>query len=610
MCGILGIATTSGERPQLEAAAVEYMRDRMIHRGPDSAGSWDGGNILLAHRRLAVLDPSPAGAQPMVTPEGRHALVYNGELYNDAEIRAELAELGVTFRTTSDTETVLLALATWGEAAIERLRGMYALGFFNRQNRSLLLARDPLGVKPLYYRHAPICGQMSLIFASEIPAILAHPEVRARPDLVTVSAYLTTIRTVLGARTLFHDIACVRPGERLLFDLNDADLRLRGRHAHSTSRLNLPPGEEAESVRATITDSVRRHLRSDVPLCCLLSGGLDSSIVATLAIRELGELHTYCSGAAPMCDSTPEQREAEDFGFARRIAHEIGASHCEVPITPWLFTTRWQEMVQSLGTPLSTPNEVAIHEVSRRLRADGYIVTLSGEGADELFAGYVSPMTDALAYVKDRSASKLSPGAFQLLSNAWMRPDVKPTLLNESMWRSIEQDSHLFAFYESEFDAVAAERDDDSPLQSHLRFHRRINLAGLLQRLDTSTMLASVEGRTPFADQRVRSLAESLPMTAKFVPASDPQQAAMTKRSLRCAFAADLPPDIVARPKASFPLPFQNWVAQQATALQQCDFVRDLFTPAALHAVSANPCRLWTLSWPMINLALWSRRWW
>jgi asparagine synthase (glutamine-hydrolysing) len=612
MCGILGIATTVGQRPRIEPAAVAHMRDTMTHRGPDGVGFWDGGHVILAHRRLAVVDPTPAGAQPMLTPDGRCALVYNGELYNDAELRGELAALGVRFATSSDTETVLHALATWGPNAVGRLRGMFALGFFDARTQSLLLARDPLGIKPLYYRLGRLSGLPGVVFASEIPAILAHPDISAKPDLVTVSAYLTTIRTVLGSRTLFQDVSLLRPGEQLLLNLQGPEIQAV--RSTSTPR-TLPCGpsdDPVSTVRHAVEDSVRRHLRSDVPLCCLLSGGLDSSIIATLAMRSLGTLHTYCSGAASTCDQTPEQRDSEDFAFARRVAGAIGSVHTEVPISPWLFTTRWREMVQTLGTPLSTPNEVAIHEVSRRLRSDGHIVTLSGEGADELFAGYASPMVDALAYIQDSSSTRPTPGTFQLLSNAWVQPEVKATILSERTWRSVERDEHLIAFYEAEFAAIAAEREDDSPLQAHLRFHRRINLAGLLQRLDTSTMLASVEGRTPFADASVCAIAESLPITDKFgaTTPGQPIPAIMTKRVLRHAFAPDLPPEVISRPKASFPLPFQDWVADQAQALQQCDLVRDLFTPAALHAVTSNPCRLWSLSWPMINIALWARRWW
>lgn len=621
MCGILGIATTAAQRPMIERRSVERMRDLMEHRGPDGAGLWGHpeaarvgpGNVILAHRRLAVLDTSDAAAQPMSTPDGRFVLVYSGELYNDLDLRRELAAAGATFRSHSDTETVLLALARWGSEALARFRGMFALAFFDSREQSLLLARDPLGIKPLYYFRGTLLGRPSLVFASEIPAILAHPELSARPDLVTVSAYLTTIRTVLGARTLFQDVSTLRPGEALQFRLNreQIDQRTLGWSSRDEPA-TAPSGENASlRVRAAIEDSLDRHLRADVPICCLLSGGLDSSILATLAMRRLGSLQTYCSGAAASCEQVRGSREHEDFAFAKRLAAGIGAQHREAPITPRLFASHWRRMVRAQGIPLSTPNETAIYEVARSLREDGNIVALSGEGADELFAGYVSPMTDAHAYVNDSSSSRPHPGHFQLNANAWIKPELKPTILNDRVWRAVERDGHLLAFYESEFDAVAAERDDDTPLQAHLRFHRRINLAGLLQRLDSATMLASVEGRTPFADSIVCQLAESLPMHEKFTPAGDAGHSSpQSKRVLREAFGPDLPPDIVSRPKASFPLPFQEWVADQASCMQQCSMMRDLFTRETLHAVSDNPGRLWHLSWPMINIALWAQRWW
>lgn len=612
MCGILGIATTAGERLSIDRKAVERMRDLMFHRGPDGSGLWDGGNIMLAHRRLAVVDPTPAGAQPMVTPDGRFALVYNGELYNDRELRGALEQDGVQFRSESDTETVLMALATWGPQAIGQLRGMFALGLFDAREQTLVLARDTLGIKPLYYRTGPLHGQPGVIFASEIPAILAHPDVTARPDLVTVSAYLTTIRTVLGHRTLFQGICTLRPGEVLAIDLKSEEMVPRPMRVKAAIRsVGTDSDMQPEDVREIIQDSLQRHLRSDVPLCCLLSGGLDSSILAALAMRSRGDLRTYCSGAAASCESMA-QRSSEDFGYAAMVAAAIGSQHTEVPVTPMMFTTRWRHMVAAMGMPLSTPNEVAIHAVAERLREDGHVVALTGEGADELFGGYEAPLEEALAYTQDCSLEKLSPGVFQLLSNAWIKPEVKPTLFNTDILRAIEGDGHLIAYYDAEFESVAAERHDDSPLQAHLRFHRRINLAGLLQRLDSATMLASVEGRTPFADAAVCALAESLPMNVKFAQSvrNDEPHALRTKRILREAFSEMLPQPVILRPKASFPLPFQDWVAEQAHALQQCGMARELFTPSALHAVSTNPTRVWHLSWPMINIALWAQRWW
>ena len=196
------------------------MRDTMAHRGPDGYGLWRRSNLVLAHRRLAVVDLSPDAAQPMLSHDARYAIAYNGELYNDQELRAELHSRGVRFRTRSDTETLLHALATWGPDALPKLRGMFAFAFIDTLTQRLLLARDPLGIKPLYFRLGVHLGGGEIIFASEIPAILAHPDCPVQPDILAVSAYLTTIRTTAGNNTLFEGVRTLRAGEAMSIDLS------------------------------------------------------------------------------------------------------------------------------------------------------------------------------------------------------------------------------------------------------------------------------------------------------------------------------------------------------------------------------------------------------
>ncbi|MFI4897551.1 MAG: asparagine synthase (glutamine-hydrolyzing) [Phycisphaerales bacterium JB059] len=608
MCGILAIATRSGAPLSLSDTQAETMRDRLAHRGPDDATLLRMGSTLLAHRRLSVIDPTPAGRQPMRSPDGRFTLIYNGELYNDADLRAGLERRGAIFRTHCDTETVLHALATWGDRAFNRMRGMYALALHDQETQTLTLARDPLGVKPLYLWIGRDRGEPLAIAASEIPAILAHPSVTPEPDLQGVSAYLTTIRTVTRERTLFRGVRALRPGQVITLDLRSPTL------AETSSDLwedLSAPLDAAPPMRDLLDESVTLHLRSDVPTCALLSGGLDSSAITALARPRTPRLHTYCAGAAAESD------QIDDLAAARLVADHLGVTHTEAPITPELFTQRWPDMIERQGVPLSTPNEVAINEVARVLRDQGHPVTLSGEGADELLGGYEIPMLQAWEHINGAPHLPSDPAHFHILANAWIPPGAKAGVLNEAAWRAVENDHALMQAYTEEFAWVEGAcprdmpREDDrrSRLQDHLRFHRRMNLTNLLQRLDSATMLESVEGRTPFADAVVAGVCERLPMDRKYTPAEE-GGSARTKIALREAFEGELPASVVARPKASFPLPFQHWMRAHASAIDRSALARELFTDAARSVVREQPERAWHMAWPMLNVALWGERWW
>ena len=582
------------------------MRDTMTHRGPDDAGIWRCPWAVLGHRRLSVIAPGPEGHQPMVTPDARFALVYNGELYNDAELRTELAGRGVRFRTGCDTETVLHALAHWGEAGVRRLRGMFAIGFVDTHTGRVILARDPLGIKPLYAARIVGTDGPQIVFASEPAAVLAHPDMPARPDWVAVSAYLTTIRPTLGARTMFEGLGCLQPGETRVYDTRAGGGGGTGgtggavRVIDAWDEPEIPPGDAADT-RDMIAGSVVAHLRTDVPMCAMLSGGLDSAALVAVATARLDHrLQTYCAGArAGGFD--------DDFTHAAEMAHRLDTTHTEVALDAHAFNERWAELIDRTGLPVSTPNETAIFAVASALRADGHVVALSGEGADELFGGYAPPMMQAAEHVRalgDRPGD--DGGLFHLRSNAWITADAKSSVLRDRVWEQAGRDAEIEAFYRDSFGALAERAPSDSPLQAHLRFHRRMNLPNLLRRLDSTTMLASVEGRTPFADIRVARFAESLPMSSKFRPGDPPG----TKIALRDAFRGVLPPSVVDRPKASFPLPFQGWMGARAAALKDSGFARSVFTDEAIEMVSAAPGQLWPLAWPMINIAMWGERWW
>lgn len=601
VCGLVGVACDTARLPSIGADILARMRDRLAHRGPDAAGLVMRGNVGLAHRRLSVLDPTPTGAQPAESPDGRHAVVYNGELYNDLELRERLARAGARFESGCDTHTLVQALAHWGTAAIDQLRGMFAFAWHDRATHRLVLARDSLGIKPLYFWLGPTPGGLELVFASEPTALFAHPHIPVRPDTIGISAYLSTIRTSLHGRTMFEGVRSLLPGEWVEFDLTTPEL------ARKTHSAGLPEVDEHTPLGEVIEESVRRHMRADVQLCSLLSGGLDSSIIVSIAREHDRGLHTYCAG-------TPCDDALDDLRSAQLVAEEFGLAHTSVEVSKQTFLQRWPEMVQALGVPLSTPNEVAISELARRIRLDGRIVALSGEGADELFAGYDRP----LAAVRQAAASRGTCDAADLTAmemeqNTWVSPSVKPAVLNEGLWAQADRDAWLIdatrAVFEEAVQQCAGRAGDvgDHALLSMLSYQRHVNLAGLLGRLDTATMLASVEGRTPFADIVVAAHARRIaPMHLVDWQA----QPIRTKRALRDAFGSRIPALALGRAKASFPLPFIGWLQEASEWLRNSEWVREVFTPAAIEAVAQQPAQLWRLAWPMMNLAIWGEHWW
>ncbi|MEM8836424.1 MAG: asparagine synthase (glutamine-hydrolyzing) [Planctomycetota bacterium] len=621
MCGILGIVTTHGREPSVTDERARAMRDTFAHRGPDGEGLYRRENVLLAHRRLAVIDPSDAGHQPMLSEPDpatglpRFAIVYNGELYNDADLRAQLAARGVRFRSTCDTETLLRAWATWGTETLARARGMFAFGVYDFALRTLTLARDPIGVKPLYY--ASVGSE--LVFASEPSAILAHPGFSAKPDWAMVSAYLSTSRTVLGDRTMFEGVRALRPGHVL-----KADLDARAVRAHIEAYWTGPTIDDtmddessAIRVREALECSAHAQLRSDVPICTLLSGGLDSSAIASIACARNPSLRSYAAGA-----SEPDgfHTGPGDLAVARDVASRIGTDHAEAVLNAAGFRERWSRIVRATRVPMSTPNETAILAVAERLRADGCVVTLSGEGADELLGGYEGPMRNAFATASDLLACAGvevidRAGERELLGACWVSPELKPAVLEQETLHLAARDAFLFESYRAMMRESCAQLggyDERTALAAHLGLHRRVNLPGLLQRLDTATMLASVEGRTPFADAGVAMVCESLPMRARFVQEAvsigappDTLAPVRTKIALREAFRGCLPGVAVDRPKQSFPLPFTGWIAPAARALPESPFARSIFRRETLATVASQPERLWNLAWPMANLAMW-----
>ncbi|MGB0681383.1 MAG: asparagine synthase (glutamine-hydrolyzing) [Magnetovibrionaceae bacterium] len=367
MCGIAGTTQPTQDRLKAFCTAME-------HRGPDAQGTWmdPDGTLGLAHTRLKIIDLTEGGAQPMVSPCGRYALTYNGEIYNYQDVKADLEAVGIAFRSESDTEVLLAALIHWGEEALVRLVGMFAFAFWDREAGSLLLARDRFGIKPLVYAPLPDGG---LAFASEIAALKTHPGINLEPDREALSAYLACLYVPVPL-TMHRGIRKMPPGHLLRWQNNNIEVKPYWQPAYAPDR--IPSMKEAiEELTPLVEQAVKGCLVSDVPVGCFLSGGIDSSVISAIAAKS-GPTRTFT-----MTFDEPRYDERET---ARLVANHIGSVHTELPGRSNLADLL-DDSLDGFGEPFGNPTSLLIHDLSRKAR-EHVTVALVGDGGDEVFGGY------------------------------------------------------------------------------------------------------------------------------------------------------------------------------------------------------------------------------
>jgi asparagine synthase (glutamine-hydrolysing) len=376
MCGIVGYV--SGRKP-IEASTLLAMRDTLAHRGPDGTGIWlsEDGRAALAHRRLAVVDLSEAGHQPMASHNGRYIITYNGEIYNHHELRALLGESGWTFQSNSDTEVLLAAWQHWGEDALTRVVGMFAFAIYDREAQTLFAARDPAGEKPFFYRHA----DRGLVFASELKALLAHPEVPRRIDPEALDHYLAYGYVPRGL-CLLAGYAKLPAGHKLRYDLRNDRLEAEPYWTlpEWQGGPERPLDELVEEFEPLLETAVSRQLLADVPVGILLSGGLDSSLVAAAAARVASKVTTFTIGF-------PGHGIFDESRIARRLAAELGTEHVELMVEADSLDLL-PKLAAQFDEPIADSSMIPTYIVSRLVRTRA-TVALGGDGGDELFGGYV-----------------------------------------------------------------------------------------------------------------------------------------------------------------------------------------------------------------------------
>lgn len=561
MCGIVGIFNWSGE--VVPDATVIAMRDRMSRRGPDDAGLFTHRDrdlfVGLGHRRLSIIDLSPSGRQPMATADGSLWIVFNGEIFNYRELRNELLETGrYAFRSQTDTEVILYGVREWGlDGCLARLRGMYAFALFDAMEKSLTLVRDPLGVKPLYYSRRP----GSLIFASEIKAILAHPDSKPAIDDEALFHYLT-FASAPAPRTLFEGIAKLDHGTYLRVDCRG---RLGQRRFWDPARFAphdpaIPERDYMDELRRLLRQAVARRMVSDVPFGAFLSGGVDSSLNVALMAELLDRpVETYSIDI--------QDDPSNEFAHARFIAQRFGANHHEIVIDDRDFIEFLPRMAYHQDEPLADPVCVPLYYLAKLARESGTPVVQVGEGSDELFAGY--SMYHAFARW-ERAAYRpylRLPRPLRRLAHAILEGFL-PAEYADALRRAADEEplflGNAVAFWDCEKRGLLKpERlmprssgrligDLASPFQDResrdriLALELRNRLPELLlMRVDKMSMACSVEARVPFLDEDVVEFALRIPAALKFRDGE-------AKYLLKQAARGIIPDEVIYRSKRGF----------------------------------------------------------
>ena len=628
MCGIAGIVASDRLLAD-DSARVTRMRDVIAHRGPDDAGLWADERAALGHRRLSIVDLA-AGHQPLANEDESIWIVFNGEIYNHASIRPELESAGHRYRTRSDTETIVHAYEQWGDACVEHLRGMFAFAIWDAGRARLLLARDRLGVKPLYWA---LAGRR-LIFASEIKAILQSGLIAAEADESRIPELLS-IRSLAGTGTLFKGIQRLMPGHMLVFE--NGAVRIQrywdvpvGRTT-AADKSSLSERDTVRRFRELLEEAVRMRLMADVPLGMFLSGGLDSSAIAALMARMIDRpLQTFSVAF--------RNRAFSELEYARQVSRAIGADAYEVVIDEQEYFGALPRLIWHEDEPIAHTSSVPLYFVSK-LASEHVKVVLTGEGSDELLAGYgryprallnwtageaYAVLPESLrSWVASTVVPRLPSGVQRYARRSFVTRPVTPEALFFDNFAAIGLERQ-HSLLRSSLAAAATPEGAYGPSRAYfdapngsstildrlLYADLKVYLVELLMKQDQMSMAASIESRVPFLDHRLVEFAAGLPNRLKL-------RGFTTKWILREAVRELLPPEILSRPKMGFPVPFGEWMRGPWKALAHDVLLdsrsrqRGIIEPAAverlLAAHAAGATNGTDAIWSLFNLELWYR---
>ncbi|MGA3087819.1 MAG: asparagine synthase (glutamine-hydrolyzing) [Terriglobales bacterium] len=572
MCGIAGIVEF-GRGTRASAAALREMCRVITHRGPDDEGYYTDGALGIGMRRLSIVDVA-GGHQPLSNEDGTLWIVFNGEIYNHLALRERLVAAGHHYSTHSDTETVVHLFEEYGEDCVQHLRGMFAFAIWNRNTKTLFVARDRLGIKPLYYKLTP----QRLLFGSEIKALLAHGGDRPEFNRAALPEYLA-FGYLSGEESFYRGIRKLLPGHTMTIGLEGrADIRQYWDLDLSQVHDSPDPESYVQSYRELLEGAVNSHLMSDVPLGVFLSGGVDSSAVAALMTKLRREpLQTFSVGYAEQAFS--------ELPFARAVSDHIHSQHHEVLVSEQDFFAALPHLIWHEDEPIVWPSSISLYFVARLAR-ERVTVVLTGEGADETLAGYTRYAFTLKNAAADRAYRSVVPGfvrhalrstvANSSLLGAKLRRRLEHTFLGKDgeSWASFYFDNFFSAFDEAEQGGLLTkeaagetapstayknvldywERSSGEMLQRLLYTDIKTYLVELLMKQDNMSMAASIESRVPFLDHVLVEFATRIPRQAQI-------QGLAGKGILKKAVQDLLPHSILYRPKLGFPTPWSGWLA-------------------------------------------------
>ena len=535
MCGITGWIDWQQDLNQ-QVFIAQKMARTLSKRGPDAMNVFRAQHVLFGHTRLIVVDPE-GGTQPMTKSRNGlcYTIVYNGELYNTEELRRELASRGHLFGSHSDTEVLLSSYMEWGETCVDHLNGIFAFAVWDHQQEKLFMARDRLGVKPLFYKES----NGSFFFGSELKAILAHPDVKAEVDREGLQEVFGLGPSRTPGHGVFRGMKELRPAHFLIYDRNG--LRIR-RYWNVKSKRHLHSLEETvEQVRILVKDAVVRQLLADVPVCTFLSGGIDSSAISAIAAGEFkekgkGKLHTYSIDYDRNHEFFVSSlfQPDEDGPWIKQVSQYLGVTHHNQVIDNTVLAARLEDAVKARDLPGMADVDSSLLWFCEQIKQN-YTVALSGECADEIFGGYPWFYKDELLQADQFPWMKSEKERHQLLLPHWQR--------------KLDLEGYVRDRYQETIDEVP-QLEGESPLEERRREMFYLNMvwfmSTLLERKDRMSMSASLEVRVPFADHRIVEYVWNIPWEMKMLGGRE-------KGILRKALEGILPQDVLYRKKSPYP---------------------------------------------------------